>query len=141
MRWEIYGGTNLFNLKEKKENNLSDQKDKTREEQKPLVCALLPPVLHSFSLPLKKSPNPPEWLSSNRAKHKWPKEFQCNGCDIRIQFGQFLKKATMKCTLDNFMMTCRILGCFYLFIVVIVTYILLQQQFLPSNMTPVQVIC
>ena len=54
MRWEIYGGTNLFSLKEKKENNLSDQKDKTREEQKPLVCALLLPVLHIFSLPLKK---------------------------------------------------------------------------------------
>jgi len=39
-----------------------------------------------------------------------------------------MKKEHMKCTLDNFMKTCRILGCFYLFIVVIVTYILLQQQ-------------
>jgi len=33
------------------------------------------------------SQNPLEWLSSNKAKHKWPKEFQCNGCDIKIQFG------------------------------------------------------
>ena len=49
------------------------------------------------------------------------------------------EKATMKCTLDNFMMTCRILGCFYLFIVVIVTYT--TAVILPSNMTTVQVIC
>ena len=37
------------------------------------------------------------------------------------------------------MMTCRILGCFYLFIVVIVTYT--TAVILPSNMTTVQVIC
>ena len=103
------------------------------------MCTLLLPVLHIFSLPLKKrakillSGFPATELSTNGQRVSVQRLWYQNS--IWLVF----EKAKMKCTLDNFMMTCRILGCFYLFIVVIVTYT--TAVILPSNMTTVQVIC
>ena len=85
------------------------------------------------------SQNPLEWLSSKQSKAQMAKRVSVQRLWYQNSIWLVFEKATMKCTLDNFMMTCRILGCFYLFIVVIVTYT--TAVILPSNMTTVQVIC
>ena len=70
------------------------------------------------------SQNPLEWLSkATKQSTNGQKSFSATVVISKFNLVSFCRneKAAMKCTLDNFMMTCRILGCFYLFIVVIVT--------------------